>query len=202
MTENQAAERQLLRRQCLAARALLSPTERAALSRQIVDSVMRLPVFQEKNSVFIYCSYQSEVETWDLIRRCLAAGKTVCVPLTQPAQSRMSAVVITNPALDLISGYKGIPEPDFAAPRRFLPPSQIEAAVIPGTVFDRAGNRLGYGGGYYDRFLSSAAAQALRIGLAFSRQVADHLPALPHDVPMDVLVTEQEVFSWPRARAI
>jgi 5-formyltetrahydrofolate cyclo-ligase len=202
MTENQAAERQLLRRQCLAARALLSPTERAALSRQIVDSVMRLPVFQEKNSVFIYCSYQSEVETWDLIRRCLAARKTVCVPLTQPAQSRMSAVVITNPALDLIPGYKGIPEPDLATPLRFLPPSKIEAAVIPGAVFDRAGNRLGYGGGYYDRFLSGAAAQALRIGLAFSRQVADHLPALPHDVPMDVLVTEQEVFSWPRARAI
>jgi len=201
MTENQAAERQLLRRQGLAARALLSPIERVTLSRQIVDSVMRLPVFQEKNSVFIYCSYQSEVETWDLIRRCLAAGKTVCVPLTQPAQSRMSAVVITNPALDLIPGYKGIPEPDFAAPLRFLPPSQIEAAVIPGAVFDRAGNRLGYGGGFYDRFLSGAAAQALRIGLAFSRQVADHLPALPHDVPMDVLVTEQEVFSWPRTRA-
>lgn len=201
MTENQGAERQLLRRQGLAARALLSPTERATLSRQIVDSVMRLPVFQEKNSVFIYCSYQSEVETWVLIRRCLAAGKTVCVPLTQPAQSRMSAVVITKPALDLIPGYKGIPEPDFTvAPLRFLSPSLIEAAVIPGAVFDRAGNRLGYGGGFYDRFLSGAS-QALRIGLAFSRQVADYLPALPHDVPLDVLVTEQEVFSWPRTRA-
>lgn len=202
MNENQATKRLLLRRQHLAARGQLSPTERAVFSRKIVDSVMGLPVFHEMARVFIYCSYQSEVETWDLIRCCLATGKTVCVPLTQPAQSRMSAVVITNPALDLIPGYKGIPEPDFAAPLRFLPPSQIEAAVIPGAVFDRAGNRLGYGGGYYDRFLSSAAAQALRIGLAFSRQVADNLPALPHDVPMDVLVTEQDVFSWPRARAI
>ena len=201
MTENQSADRRQLRLQYLAARAQLPPTARAAQSREIVDSVMGLAVFQETACVFIYCSYQSEVETWELIRRCLAAGKTVSVPLTEPKDSRMSAVVVTDPARDLIPGYRGILEPNPAASLRLQSPSQIEAAIIPGAVFDRAGNRLGYGGGYYDRFLSGAAVQALRIGLAFSIQVADCLPALPHDAAMDWLITEQETLAWPRAFA-
>lgn len=201
MTENQATERRQLRLQYLAARAQLPPTARAILSRKIVDSVMGLPVFQKMACVFIYCSYQSEVETWELIRRCLAAGKTVSVPLTEPKESRMSAVVVTDPARDLIPGYRGILEPNPVASVRLQSPSQIEAAIIPGAVFDRAGNRLGYGGGYYDRFLSTAAVQAMRIGLAFSIQVADSLPALPHDAAMDWLITEQERLAWPRAFA-
>lgn len=201
MTENQAADRRQLRLQYLAARGQLSQAERAVFSRKIVDSVMGLPVFQKTARVFIYCSYQSEVETWDLIRRCLAAGKAVSVPLTAPQESRMSAVVVTDPARDLIPGYRGILEPNPATSLRLQSPSQIDAAIIPGAVFDRAGNRLGYGGGYYDRFLSGAAVQALRIGLAFSVQVADRLPALPHDAPMDWLITEQETLAWPRGFA-
>ena len=201
MNENQATKRLLLRRQYLAARGQLSPAERVVFSRKIVDSVMGLPVFQEMARVFIYCSYQSEVETWELIRRCLSAGKTVSVPLTEPRESRMLAVVVNDPARDLIPGYRGIPEPNPATSLRLQSPSQIDAAIIPGAVFDRAGNRLGYGGGYYDRFLSGADVHGLRIALAFGVQVTDRIPALPHDQPMDYLVTEQDLFSWPRSSA-
>jgi 5-formyltetrahydrofolate cyclo-ligase len=80
-------------------------------------------------------------------------------------------------------------------------PSIIEVAVIPGTVFDRNGHRLGYGMGFYDRFLVRAP-KAIRIGLAFSGQVVERLPTQAHDIHMDIIVTEEGVMVWPeRLRA-
>mgnify|MGYP003590435843 FL=1 len=111
----------------------------------------------------------------------------------------MAAVRITNPNQDLIPGYKGIPEPDpQLAHARSLPANSLEVVIIPGAVFDRRGYRLGYGGGYYDRFLALEAPQALRIGLAFDLQLVEHLPNEIHDIPMDILVTERQSLSWPR----
>lgn len=198
MADKQALERRMLRNRSLEQRNALSPAHRKNMSRRIIDTLIALPVFQENSLYFIYCSYQSEVETSLLIDRCLKAGKTVCVPMTTPAQSRMQAVVIKDAGIDLRPGYKGIPEPILHLVQDGeLKPEAIEVAVIPGAVFDRCGHRLGYGGGYYDRFLARAP-QALRIGLAYSMQLVNHIPALPHDMPMDILITEHEILTWPR----
>ena len=135
-----------------------------------------------------------------LLQRCLAEGKSVSVPQTVPQQSELLAVAITNPATDLAPGYKGIPEPiPSLAELRRVNPQSIDIAIIPGAVFDRSGYRLGYGGGYYDRFLVKKAPQAYRIGLAFSLQLVNRIPALSHDAPLDMLITEKDVFVWPRS---
>jgi 5-formyltetrahydrofolate cyclo-ligase len=200
MTGPLCLERQKLRRHFLAERDALSQAERASMSRQIIETLVALPVFQEKSQIFIYCSYRSEVETIPLLHRCLAEGKAVCVPLTVSERAEMRAISITNPATELLPGYKGIPEPlPLLAKRWLVTPQSIEIAVIPGAVFDRAGYRLGYGGGYYDRFLAQAAPQALRIGLAFSSQLVPQIPVLPHDIPMDMLITEKEALVWTRS---
>ena len=73
----------------------------------------------------------------------------------------------------------------------------FSAGIVPGLVFDFQGNRLGYGGGYYDRFLSNKAPQAVRIGLAFSEQIINTLPSLPHDQKLDMLISEREILLWP-----
>jgi 5-formyltetrahydrofolate cyclo-ligase len=199
MTSNQSFERYKLRSHYLAERNVLSSSDRAAMSRQIIEKLVTLPIF-EKNHFFIYCSYQSEVETRMLLHRCLAEGKSVSVPLTVPQQSELLAVAITNPATDLSPGYKGIPEPiSSLSELRRVTPKSIDIAIIPGAVFDRSGYRLGYGGGYYDRFLVQKAPQAYRIGLAFSQQLVNRIPAFSHDIPMDMLITEKEVFVWPRS---
>jgi 5-formyltetrahydrofolate cyclo-ligase len=77
-------------------------------------------------------------------------------------------------------------------------PASIDTVLIPGSVFDVTGGRLGYGGGFYDRFLSNSAPQATRIGLAFSRQLVDRVPMEPHDQYMDFLVTEEQIFDCKR----
>lgn len=170
------------------------------MSRQIITTLVTLPIFQEKSRFFIYCSYRSEVETSLLLNHCLAGGKTVCVPLSVPEHSGLLAIAITDPSVDLVPGFMGIPEPLLSlAESQIMPPESIDVVVIPGAVFARSGHRLGYGGGYYDRFLAQAAPQSYRIGLAFSLQLVDQIPVLPHDVPMDMVITEKEVILCPRS---
>lgn len=164
------------------------------MSRQIIDQLVALPIFQDKNRFFIYCSYRSEVETTLLLNRCLLKGKTVAVPLSVPERSKLLAIAITDSTQDLFPGFMGIPEPiPSLVESRLLPPQSIEVVVVPGVVFARSGYRLGYGGGYYDRFLAQSAPQSYRIGLAFSLQLVDDIPVLPHDIPMDMVITEKEV---------
>lgn len=192
-------ERQQLRRHLLAERMGLDRVDRRRMSEQIVETLTALPLFQQSRTVLVYCSYRSEVETLVLLQRCLEAGKTVCVPQTVPAESRLLAVAIKDPLTDLGPGYLGIPEPlPHLVESREVGADRLEVVVVPGAVFDRNGNRLGYGGGYYDRFLTQDAPQALRIGLAYSGQLVRSVPALPHDVPLDLLVTENEVLTWKR----
>jgi 5-formyltetrahydrofolate cyclo-ligase len=192
-------ERQRLRRLFLAQRNALSAADRRTNSVRIADILMTLPEFRRAQRLFIYCHYHSEVETLDLIHRCLQAKKNVSVPLTDPDRARMLAIEVIDPATELAKGYKGIPEPlPLVAAIRQVSVDQIDVAVIPGAVFDRSGYRLGYGGGYYDRFLAEQAPQALRIGLTFALQVVEALPVCTHDVPVDILVTETEVLRWER----
>jgi 5-formyltetrahydrofolate cyclo-ligase len=196
-------ERLALRRQLLAVRDQLSPRVRDLASQRIIASLFHQPLFNQQQSFFIYCHYRSEVESTTLRAWCLAHEKHLSVPLILPHEHQMLAVTLNHLIHESAPGYKGIPEPlSSLLPERIFAPTSIDVAVIPGAVFDRRGYRLGYGGGYYDRFLALEAPQALRVGLAFSEQVVETLPALPHDVPMDVLVTEQELLVWSRTDRI
>jgi 5-formyltetrahydrofolate cyclo-ligase len=188
----------ILRRRVLTLRDQLSRQQRTVFERRLLAGFLDLPEIRELHCFFVYCSYRSEVDTELLIAQLLLMGKDVSIPLTDTSPGTMRAVRVTNPKTQLRLGYKGIPEPDPALiPGNLCTPESLDVAIIPGSVFDEQGYRLGYGSGYYDRFLIRAP-QALRIGLAFSLQLVRRIPHLPHDVPMDVLVTEKGVTRWPR----
>ncbi|MCX5865360.1 MAG: 5-formyltetrahydrofolate cyclo-ligase [Deltaproteobacteria bacterium] len=183
-----AEERTTLRTKILAARDGLPPEERQRKSQAITERLLALPEFSASLRVFSYVSFRSEVETLPLITHCLSRGMTISVPLTLPAEHRLLAYAITDPRRDLAPGYYGILEPAEALP--LVDPGSIEVVVVPGSVFDARGGRLGYGGGFYDRFLQTAAPQALRIGLAFDLQVVAAVPLESHDQQLDYLITE------------
>ena len=187
-----------LRRQLLSRRDAMHPAERSEKSLALAKKLCAQPSVFQRSILFIYCSYRSEVETGEIIRCAIEQGKIVCVPLTVPATRQLQAIAIRDPQADLAPGYKGIPEPAGFPSNGPVISGCIEVAIIPGVGFDRRGHRLGYGAGYYDRFLALEAPQALRIGLAYSCQVLAELPAEPHDVPMDMLITEEDIYFWPR----
>jgi len=191
-----AEDRTTLRTKILAARDSLSAEERQRKSRAITKRLLTLPKFAAARSVFAYVSFRSEVETLPLIAHCLNRGVNTSVPLTLPAEHRLLAYAITDPTRDLTPGYCSIPEPVQTLP--LVDPASIEVVVMPGSVFDLRGGRLGYGGGFYDRFLQAAAPQALRIGLAYDLQVIEAVPLENHDQPLDYLITETRTIHLER----
>lgn len=189
-------ERTALRKQILAARDSLPAEERQRKSRIITEHLLALPEFIGARNVFAYVSFRSEVETLPLIADCLGRGIAVSVPLTLPAEHRLQPYAVTDPGRDLAPGYCNILEPLKTLPQ--VDPASIEVVVTPGSVFDVRGGRLGYGGGFYDRFLHTAAPQALRIGLAFDLQVVESVPLEKHDEQLDYLITETRTIALRR----
>jgi 5-formyltetrahydrofolate cyclo-ligase len=191
-TENRVMARTALRREKLAERDRLAPEQRAAWSRLIRENIVGLAAVAEAKHVMIYASFRSEVATMPLFDLFLRRDMLVSAPLTLVQERRLLPYRITDPSLDLRPGYCGIAEPDSG---RLSPidPAGIDVVLVPGAVFDGNGGRLGYGGGYYDRFLAHDAPRALRIGLAFEMQVIDRVPVLDHDVKMHYLITEQMI---------
>jgi 5-formyltetrahydrofolate cyclo-ligase len=181
-----------MRKQVLGKRDQLANDERHVKSMAIAEQVWSLPEMAGWQTLFIYVSFRSEVETLELIRWCLAQGKRVAVPLVDHSNSTMIPLQVNDPGRDLKPGYYSIPEPDPLKACR-IDGKEIDAVILPGSVFDTEGGRLGYGGGYYDRFLVNDAPQACRIGLAFELQVVEAVPLEPHDQRLDYLVTEKRI---------
>jgi 5-formyltetrahydrofolate cyclo-ligase len=194
-------KRIILRKTTLAGRDTLPENERIDKSRTICSKLFNFGEIQSARTIFIYMHFRSEVQTSGFINLCLLSGKTVTIPHTLPGENRLLSIQITDPQLDVVPGYRGIPEPvKRLLQTARLSPDKIDAAIVPGSVFDKSGGRLGYGGGYYDRFLAQDAPRAFRIGLAYEMQVVDRVPLQQHDQLMDLVVTEDNIYDCRRIR--
>ena len=184
------ADKRDIRKELLAARNSMTEEEVAAGSRAVVRRLIRLDAIRGASTVMVYLAFGSEVVADDLIRWGWSEGKRIAVPRCDPADRELIACRIEG-FDELERGHYGIREPK-GDRLRPVPPDQIDAVVVPAVAFDRQGNRLGYGGGYYDRFLP-AALRAARVGAAFACQIAAEIPVGRHDIPMDCIVTDREV---------
>ncbi|MBW1670135.1 MAG: 5-formyltetrahydrofolate cyclo-ligase [Deltaproteobacteria bacterium] len=185
------------RSQILSKRDCLSFSTVSCLSKIITDNLRGLEEYQTSRIPFIYVSFRSEVDTHQLIIERLISGLEVAIPKTDVTNRRLETYLLRDWGKDLRPGAYGILEPDVKV-TSLIRPSQIDMVVVPGSVFDRQCGRYGYGGGYFDRFLSIEAPQALRIGLAFSLQVLPKIPLKTHDQRMDIIVTESEILRCNR----
>lgn len=106
---------------------------------------------------------------------------------------------IKDPERELAPGYCSIPEPVVGIREsQAVNPATIDLIFLPGSVFDEQGGRMGYGGGYYDRFVSIHAPQAMRIGLAYEIQMVERAPLQEHDEPVDLILTEKRIIKGRR----
>lgn len=186
-------EKRRLREEILAKRALLTAEDIKEKSRKITDKLLDLKEFKASKVVMSYVDFNNEVEIKDFIRTCLQQGKRVVVPVVvrkpESPRSEIIASEIFDPDGDLVPGTYGILEPRKDRLRE-INPCEIDFAAIPGTVFDMRRNRIGYGAGYYDRFLIKLKKDCLKAGLAFELQIVEELPVEKHDVPLDMIITE------------
>ena len=182
-----ATERKRVRTETLHRREALISEERARLSQRIVNSVSRWIQREGFDSVMLYLSMRSEVETIDLLEGLLNSGKQICAPTVNTEQVKLTPRLVQNPNTELVRHRYGMLEPKDACP--IFPTEHLQLIVVPGIAFDRKGYRLGYGKGFYDRFLTKCP-HAIRIGLAYQIQVVEDTFPQAWDVPVQHIFTE------------
>jgi 5-formyltetrahydrofolate cyclo-ligase len=184
-----------LRLERMAMRDALDPTCHAQASREIAERIAGLPSFQAARVLLLTLPYRSEWDTRPLFETALAAGKAVAVPRVNHAARMLDLHEVRDVARDTSPGYRGIPEPSPMLPR--VDAGAIEWVLVPGVAFDLVLRRLGYGGGFYDRLLPLLPAGTVRIAGAFEVQVVERVPASPHDLTVDALITEKRMLAAP-----
>jgi 5-formyltetrahydrofolate cyclo-ligase len=161
--------------------------ERAAWSRAIAGRFLELQEVARARVVMAFWSFGSELDTAPLIHALHDRGVTVVLPKIEDGDLEARAFAPGDPVIETSFGAR---EPATGEP---VDPGRIDVVATPGVAFDRRGHRVGYGGGFYDRFLLELRPDALRVGVCFSLQVADtDLPGGSFDLPVDVIVTESE----------
>lgn len=187
-------QKQTLRQQVLAARCGLAPAEVAEKSKRIIERLLELPQYTKANTILTYLDFRNEVQTDTLLTQALQAGKKITVPLVNQAEKLIIPCQVENFPGDLVPGTYGIREP---APGKIrpVPVAEVDQVIVPGVVFDEQGQRLGYGGGYYDRFLPRLRRDAIKVALAFELQICPDLTSLldDHDQPVDLVITEDRI---------
>lgn len=182
--------KKVLRKKTLCERDDLETELREDKSNKICD---RFISFIEKNdfsSVFSYIHFRSEVRTTKIVEYLLKNKKEVSLPKTYIKDKLIEAIQINH--LDgLRPGAYGILEPEEGG--GVISPNTLGCIVVPGAVFDRSGGRIGYGGGFYDRFFERISDKTVKIGLAFDFQLKKKIPQEEHDVPLDIIITDKEI---------
>lgn len=224
IVEKQAAEKKRVRQAALAKRDALTKMQRQEYSDKIVKNVISLPCYRDADAVLTYISFRSEVDTFPLLAQAFADGKAVFAPKVLGKEIAFYRIFSVN---DLASGYMGILEPvgglsfetwnDDQMSQHYGSRQEI-LICMPGAAFDRTCHRIGYGGGFYDRYLSRILRQTENTdasaytqtgadmeehpqlkfstaALAYDCQIYEEIPWETHDICPMCVVTEQEIWS-------
>ena len=181
------SKRERVRSETLQHREALTVEERTRLSQCIVNSAVHWIQSKGFNSVMLYLNMRSEVETISLLEDLLNLDKQICAPVVDTEQLELIPRQIQDPKTELTRHRFGMLQPNDTCP--IFPTEHLQLIVVPGIAFDRKGYRLGYGKGFYDRFLTKCP-HATSIGLAYQIQVVEDTFPQVWDVPVQHIFTE------------
>jgi 5-formyltetrahydrofolate cyclo-ligase len=177
-----------VRAEVRALRDTIPEEQRERLGGVVTDRFLALPELAGARTVMAFWSFGSEVPTEGLVRRLHAGGQRVALPRIIDGELEPRTYAPGDP---VTMAPFGAGEPAGGEP---LVPAEIDVVVTPGIAFDRRGARVGYGGGYYDRFFRRARSDMLRAAICFGAQLVEGpLPTGPLDLPVDLVVTESEI---------
>lgn len=204
-------KKDIIRKAVLAIRDGMSIEEVENKSRAVIEKIYRTDAYKESKVIMCYVNFRNEVVTRGFMERCLNEHKRVAVPLVRKfslsheeglsktshktLNKRTSEIIaseIYNLENDLGKGSFGILEP-LPENVREVDPRDIDVVIVPGVAFDLKRNRLGFGAGYYDRFLSKVRSDCAKIGICYESQLTDDIPVNQHDIKMDMIITEKRI---------
>ena len=177
-----------LRKTIIAARDALPETVRRDFGDCITNQILNLDAYRQARSVLAYMSFGSEFDTAALVADACAQGKRLCLPRVDRDTRQLEIHQVDDFGRDLQSGVWGIREPRAECARADL--AQIDFVLLPGVAFTPRCERLGYGGGFYDRLLTRFARRPPLAAAAFSLQILDEIPLEVTDQRIDIVVTE------------
>ncbi|MCJ7665969.1 MAG: 5-formyltetrahydrofolate cyclo-ligase [Actinobacteria bacterium] len=184
--------KKIIRKRIQKKRDSLSDQIRLTKSKAIAAKFIKLGFYKDSKKIIAYFPFRSEIDTTIIIRKALRQQKKVLLPRVNGKD--LDLYYIKDLSKDLGPGSFGIMEP---VPAECIPASykDIDLVLIPGVGFDRQMNRLGYGGGFYDKLLKILPADLPRIAIAFDLQIVDSIPIMAHDLKIDIIVTETEIIT-------
>lgn len=201
MRQNMTDEKKRLRKELLGIRGAMPEELRKEKSREILNTVYGMDVYRDADIILAYVNYQSEVITLPLIKKALMDEKQIFCPKVLGNEMEFYRI---NSVKDLSEGYKGIMEPvsgqkflDMAANRQTTDEKFSTLVLMPGVGFDENCHRIGYGKGFYDRYLTRMSEKEIRFctaGLGYECQMVCEIPCETHDIGLDMVVTEKKIY--------
>lgn len=178
-----------IRKNIINKRDMVVSEKRQEWDSDIFDSVINSDFYKNAKVIFAFVSFGSEVDTKRFIKQAIKDNKIIGVP---KVKSKAEGFVIheINSLEDLEEGFYGILEPKNSC--RILEDDSFDFILMPGVAFDRFGGRIGYGGGFYDRFLSNLKRNVPKIAIAYDLQIIEKIPMSDHDIRIDGIITENE----------
>ncbi|GFN34324.1 5-formyltetrahydrofolate cyclo-ligase [Tepidimicrobium xylanilyticum] len=186
-------DKKAMRKEILEKRSKLTEEEIREKSNIIKEKLMGLDKFKKSKFIFSFISFGDEVDTHNIIKEALNLGKRIGVPITVPEKRRLLVSELYDFDKELELGYYNIltPKKEYI---REVDPKEIDMVLVPGVVFTPDGYRIGYGGGYYDRFFNKND-KLFKIGLCFDLQIAEKIPVDIYDIPVNCIITEKKIIN-------
>ena len=188
--------RQQIRQQIRQRRRALTPEQQTQFALHAADRMMAYPPVLLAQTAAVFLSFDGELDTRPLIDQLWRAGKRVYLPVLHPFSPGNLLFLHYHPSSDLVVNRLNIREPKLDV-RDVLPLSQLDVLVTPLVAFDAAGQRLGMGGGFYDRTLQNWRQHRLQpVGYAHDCQQVDALPTEQWDIPLPAVITPSKTWLW------
>ena len=182
-------DKKALRREMIARRDAMPIAQRARVAQSLTARLTALPEYAAARTVLATMAIGSEWATAPFIEHARAAGKAIVLPRITPAPRHLEIHVVGDMKRDLVPGVWGIPQPDPARCRR-VDFAEVDFALVPALAADRAGYRLGYGAGYFDRLLGNRGARPFCVTALPGAFVLANVPHDTHDIPVDLVVSD------------
>ncbi|KPU26707.1 5-formyltetrahydrofolate cyclo-ligase [Caloranaerobacter sp. TR13] len=181
-----------LRKKILNKRKELSNKDIVNLSNKIIDLLINTTLYKNANYIMAYIDFRNEVKTEKLIKKSLEIGKKIIIPISLTESKELLLSELKDYDNELTTGAYGILEPKKEFIRK-VSPQILDLIIVPGVVFDKRGYRIGYGGGYYDKFLLNISKSVPKVALAFDFQIVEKINQEKHDIPVDYIITEKSI---------